>query len=134
VRARHGELFYVLRTLRQEGRIEAANLGRISLWCTSRAAAEEVLAKLTEVLKSLLCGRIGFATPKEALRFITEDKEARKLFSRHMPLRPNPTTIQIVDALMTRALGEPIETSRGRIYHIQCAHRANTPTGINPQG
>ncbi len=120
LRAAHNELFYVLRMLRQEGRVEAVNLGRISLWCTSRAAAEEVLAKLTEALKALLCRRGRFATPKEAIQLAAEDKEMRKLFSRHMPLRANPATVQIIDALMKKAFGQPIKTSRGHVYHIRC--------------
>ena len=42
----HNELFYVLRRLRQVGRVESVNLGRVALWCASRAAAEEVLTRL----------------------------------------------------------------------------------------
>jgi hypothetical protein len=121
LRATHNELFYVLRKLRQEGRVVAVNLGRAAFWCASRAAAEEVLSRLTETLKSLLCGRRRFATPKEALRLVVENEEARKLFSRHMLLRPNPATAQIIDALMARAFGDPIKTSRGHIYYIRCA-------------
>ena len=128
----HNELFYVLRRLRQEGRVEAVNLGRVALWCASRAAAEGVLSRLTEALKNLLCGRVKFATPKKALRFIAEDKEARRLFSRHVPLRLNTATAQVIDALMRRAFGRPIETSRGNVYHILCAPK--TPTGITLQG
>jgi|GEM_PF-3031093 hypothetical protein len=134
LRIGRNELFYVLRRLRQEGRVEVVSLGRVALWCTSRAAAEEVLSRLTEALKSLLCRRNRFATPKEALQSIAEDKEARKLFSRHMPMRPNPATIQIIDWLMRKAFGQPIETSRGRIYHILCAPAEKTPTEISLQG
>jgi hypothetical protein len=130
LRIGRNELFYVLDKLRQEGRVEAVNLGRVSLWCVSRAAAEEVLSRLEEALKSLLCGRAKFATPKEALQSMAEDKEARRLFSRHMPMRPNVATIQIIDALMRKAFGQQIETSRGRIYHILCVPAEKTPTGI----
>ncbi len=49
------KLFYVLDQLRQEGRVGSIILGRVALWCTSRAAAEEVLSKLSEALKRLLC-------------------------------------------------------------------------------
>ena len=126
VRATHTELFYVLDGLRQEGRVEAVNLGRVALWCASRAAAEEVLSRLTEALKSLLCGRVKFATPKKALRFVAEDKEMRKLFSRHMPMRFNTATAQIIDALMARAFGNPIKTSRGNVYHIHCNGKMRT--------
>ena len=84
--------------LRREGRVEIANLGRVSLWCASRAAAEEVTAKLAETLKALLCRRGRFATPKEALQLVAEDKETWRLFTRHMTLRPNPATIQVIDA------------------------------------
>jgi len=128
LRATRTELFYVLDKLRQEGRVEAVNLSRVALWRASRAAAEEVLSRLTEALKSLLCGRAKFATPKEALQYIAEDKEVRRLFSRHMPLRLNTATAQVIDALMRKAFGQPMETSRGRIYHIPCAPK--TPTGI----
>jgi hypothetical protein len=121
VRATRNELFYVLDRLRQEGRVEALSLGRVIFWCAGRAAAEEVLTRLTEALKSLLCGRVKFATPKDALRFVAEDKEMRRLFSRHMPMRFNTATAQVIDALMTRAFGQPIKTSRGNVYHIYCA-------------
>jgi hypothetical protein len=133
LRISHNELFYVLRRLRQEGRVEAVSLGRTFLWCVSRAAAEEVLARLEEALKRVLRGR-KFATPQKVLDLVTKDPEARRLFSRHMSLRPNPATIQIIGVLMTRAFGEPIKTSRGRLYHIQCVHTDNTPTGITSQG
>ncbi len=126
LRITHNELFYVLRRLRQEGLVEAVNLGRISLWCTSRTAAEEVLAKLTEALKRSLCGRGRFATPKEVVQLAAEDKETRKLFSRHIPLRPNPATIQIIDALMKKIFGQPIKTSRNHIYHIRCVPAETT--------
>ena len=33
LRATRSELFYVLDKLRQEGRVEAVNLGRVALWC-----------------------------------------------------------------------------------------------------
>jgi len=121
LRISYGELFYVLDKLRREGRVVPADLGRASLWCTSRAAAEEVTAKLAEALRSLLCRRGRFATPKKALQLVAEDKEARRLFARHMPLRPNPAVIQVIDALMERAFGEPVRSSRVRIYHIRCA-------------
>jgi hypothetical protein len=134
LRATRSELFYVLDKLRQEGRVEAVNLGRVAFWCASRAAAEEVLAMLSEALKSLLCGRAKFATPKEALQYIAEDKEARRLFSRHMPLRLNTATAQVIDRLMRKAFGQPIETSRGNVYHILCAPAEKTPTGITSQG
>ncbi len=116
----HNELFYALDRLRKEGRVEAVSLGRAALWCTSRAEAEAVLTKLTEALKSLLCRRGRFITPKKVLQLAAEHKEAQKLFSRHMSLRPNPATIQIIDALMARAFGKPIKTSRGHVYAIQC--------------
>jgi hypothetical protein len=128
LQATRSELFYVLDQLRQEGRVEAVNLGRIFLWCTDRAAAEAVLTKLTEALKSLLCRRSRFATPKEALLLAAEGKEMRKLFSRHMPLRPNTATMQIIDALMMRAFGKPIKTRRGRLYLIRCSSTDKTPT------
>jgi DNA-binding transcriptional regulator YhcF (GntR family) len=130
----HNELFYVLRRLRQEGFVEFVNFGRATFWCAGRAAAEEVFAKLTEALKKLLCRRGRFATPKEALQYIAEDKEARRLFSRHMPMRFNTATAQVIDALMRKAFGQPIETSRGRIYHILCAPAEKTPTEISLQG
>jgi Mn-dependent DtxR family transcriptional regulator len=114
----HNELFYVLRRLRQEGRVEAVSLGRVALWCTSRAAAEEVLARLEEALKRVLRGR-KFATLQKVFHLITKDPEARRLFTRHMSLRLNPATIQILDALMSRAFGEPMKTSRGNVYVIQ---------------
>jgi hypothetical protein len=57
------------------------------------------MAKLFDALMMLLCGH-RYATPKKALHLIHTNAETRKLFSRHMQLRPNPTTIRIVDALM----------------------------------
>ncbi len=121
MRITYNELFYALDRLRKEGRVEAVSLGRAAFWCTNRAAAEAVLAVFAEALKSLLCRHGRFITPKEVLQLVAEDKEMREFFSRHMPLRPNPATIQAIDALMARAFGEPIETSRGRVYTIQCA-------------
>jgi hypothetical protein len=118
--------------LRREGCVALANLGRVSLWCASRAAAEEVAAKLAEALKALLCRRGRFATPREALQLVAEDKEARRLFTCHMTLRPNPATIQVIDVLMRKAFGQPMRTSRGRLYHIHCAEK--TPTGMSLQG
>jgi hypothetical protein len=118
LRIGRNELFYILRKLRQEGRIEAVSLGRVALWCTSRAAAEEVLAKLEEALKRALRGR-KFATPQKVLDLITKDPEARRLFTRHIPLRPNPATMQVIDVLMMRVFGEPMKTSRGNVYVIQ---------------
>ena len=120
MRVRRNELFYALDRLRKEGRVEAVSLGRAALWCINGAAAEAVLAKLIEALKSLLCRRSRFATPKEVLQLVAEDKEMRNLFSRHMTLRLNPATIQLIDALMTRAFGKPIRRSRSHIYLIQC--------------
>jgi DNA-binding transcriptional regulator YhcF (GntR family) len=128
LRIDRNKLLYALRKLRQEGRVEAVSLGKTFLWCASRKAAEEVLAELTEALKKLLCGR--YATPQKALDLIRADPEARRLFSRHIPLRRNPATIQLIDVLM-RVFGEPIKTSRGRVYHIQRVHTDNTPTGIS---
>lgn len=93
LRIGRNELFYILRRLRQVGRVESVNLGKISLWCTSRAAAEEVWSKLEEALKSLLCGRGRFTTPKKALPLVTKAPEARRLFSRHILLKYNPATI-----------------------------------------
>jgi hypothetical protein len=119
----YDELFYVLRKLRQEGRVGVVSLGRVSLWCISRAAAEEVLSRLEEALKRALGGR-KFATPQKVLDLITKDPETQGLFSHHMPLRPNPATIQAIDALMMRAFGEPIKTSRGNVYLIQYASTA----------
>jgi hypothetical protein len=120
MRVTYNELFYALDRLRKEGRIEAVSLGRAAFWCINSAAAEAVLAKLTEALKSLLCRRSRFVTPKEALQLVAEDKEMRKLFSRHMTLRLNPATIQLIDVLMMRAFEKPIKTSRSRIYITQC--------------
>jgi ribosomal protein S25 len=54
LRIGRNELFYALRKLRQEGRVEAVSLGRIALWCVSRTAAEEILSKLADALKRLL--------------------------------------------------------------------------------
>ncbi len=120
MRVTHNELFYALDKLRKEGSVEAVSLGRVAFWCTNRAAAEAVLDMLTEALKNLLCRRGRFITPKEALQLVSEDKEMRKLFSRYMSLRPNPATIQIIDALMIRAFGKPIKTRRSHVYTIQC--------------
>jgi len=117
--------------LRREGRVAPAGLGRVSLWCASRAAAEEVLAKLAEALKTLLCRRGRFATPKGALQHVAEDKEARGLFTRHMTLRPNPATLQIIDALMERVFGEPVRSSRVCIYHIRCAAAEKNKRGYS---
>ena len=127
----HNELFYALDRLRKEGRVEAVGLGRAAFWCTNRATAEDVLSKLADALKSLLCGRIRFTTPKKALYLITKDPETQKLFSRYMQLYSNPVTVQIIDALMARAFGEPVKTGHNRLYHIQCIHRVDTPTGID---
>jgi len=120
LRADHNELFYVLRMLRNEGLVEPVKFGRVAFWCTSRTAAEEVFEKLVEALKKLLCGRAKYATPGEALQLIVKDKEARSLFSRHMTLRPNPATAQVIDALMQEAFGQPIRSSRSHIYYITC--------------
>jgi hypothetical protein len=120
IRVTYNELFYALDRLRKEGRVEAVSLGRAAFWCINSAVAEAVLAKLNEALKSLLCRRNRFATPKEVLQLVAEDEEMRKLFSRHMTLRPNPATIQLIDALMIRAFGKPIRRSRNHIYIIQC--------------
>ncbi len=120
LRIEHNELFYVLRKLRQKGLVEPISFGRVVFWCTSRAAAEEVFTKLVEVLKKLLCGRVKYATPKEALQLIAKDKEAQSLFLRHMTPRPNPATLQVVDALMRKAFGQPIRTSREHIYYVAC--------------
>jgi hypothetical protein len=120
LRIGRNKLLYALRKLRQEGRVEAVSLGRTFLWCANREAAEEVLAGLTEALKKLLCGR-RYATSQKALDLIRADPEARRLFSRHIPLRRNSATIQLVDVLLERLFGQPIKTSRGRVYLIQCA-------------
>jgi len=138
LRTTRNELFYILDGLRREGRVESVYLGRIALWCTSRTAAETATARLADALKSLLCGRVKFATPKETLRFVAEDPEMRELFSRHMQLRSNATSIQVMDVLLTRAFGRPIETSRGHVYTIYCLHRQHAYrdafTGIDSQG
>lgn len=115
----NNELFYVLDRLRKEGRIETVNLGRISLWCTSREAAEEVLARLGDALRRLLC-RFKYANPKKVFDLISKDPEAKRLFSRHMSLRRNSVAIQLIDALMERVFGEPMRTSRGNVYTIRC--------------
>jgi predicted transcriptional regulator len=120
LRIEHNELFYVLRMLKQEGLVVPVNLGRIAFWCTSRTTAEEVFTKLVEALKKLLCGRVKYATPKEVAQLIAEDKEVQKLFLQHMSLRPNPATLQVIDALMRKAFGQPIRSSRGYIYYIAC--------------
>jgi hypothetical protein len=120
LRIEHNELFYVLRRLRQEGLVEPISFCRVAFWCTSRIVAEEVFAKLVEALKKLLCGRVKYATPGEALKFIAEDKEAKNLFSRHMSLRPNPATVQVIDALMKRAFGQPMRASRNNVYYVAC--------------
>ncbi len=88
LRIGHNELFYVLRKLRQEGRVESVNFGRVALWCTSRAAAEEVLSRLAEALKSLLCGRSRFATPKKALQLVTKDPELCQPVVEAFPICP----------------------------------------------
>jgi len=121
---KHNELSYVLDKLKEEGRVESIYLGRIALWCTNRAAAEEVLVALMEALKKVLCGRVKFATPKEALQLIAKDKEAQRLFSRHTTLRSNPTTVQVIDTLMQQAFGQPIRTSREHIYYVVCRKTA----------
>ena len=121
----HNELFYVLMKLRQGGLVEPISFSRVVFWCTSRTAAEEVLAKLVEALKKLLCGRAKYATPGEALQLIAKDKEARSLFSRHMTLRPNPATAQVIDALMQEAFGQPIRSSRSHVYYITCKKTAS---------
>lgn len=120
LRIERNELFYVLRRLRQEGLVEPISFGRVVFWCTSRAAAEEVFTKLVEALKKLLCGRARYATPKEVLQLIAEDKEVQSLFLRHMTPRPNPATVQVVDALMRKAFGRPIRSSREHIYYVAC--------------
>ena len=125
LRAEHNELFYVLRMLRNEGLVEPVKFGRVALWCTSRTTAEEVFEKLVEALKKLLCGRAKYATPGEALQLIAKDKEARSLFSRHMTLRPNPATAQVIDALMQEAFGQPIRSSRSHVYYITCKKTAS---------
>jgi len=122
LRIDRNELFYVLRRLRQESRVEAVSLGRTFLWCTNRATAEEVFARLEEALKRALRGH-KFATPQKVLNLITKDPEVRRLFSLHILLHPNPATIQIIDALMMRAFGEPMKTSRGHVYLIQYLQR-----------
>jgi hypothetical protein len=129
LRIGRNELFYVLRKLRKEGRVETVSLGRTFLWCVSRAAAEEVLAELTETLKRVLRGR-KLATPQKALDLIRADPEARRLFSRHIPLRRNPATIQLVDALLERLFGQPIKTRHGKLYLIRCLSTDKTPTEV----
>jgi predicted transcriptional regulator len=119
LRIGRNELFYVLRRLRQESRVEAVSLGRVALWCTSRAAAEEVLTKLGETLRKLLC-EFKYATAKKAFHLITKDPEIRKLFTRHMLLKRNSMSIQLIDDLMEKVFGEPTKTSRGNVYLIQC--------------
>jgi len=113
------ELKHVLYRLRQEGRVVSVAMGRAALWCTDDEAAEEVLARLGDALRRLLC-RFKYATAKRALRLITKDPEAKRLFSRHMSLRRSSVTIQLIDALMERAFGEPMKTSRGNVYTVQC--------------
>jgi predicted transcriptional regulator len=123
LRIEHNKLFYVLRRLKQEGLVEPISFGRVVFWCTNRATAEEVFTKLVEALKKLLCRRVKYATPKEVMQLIAKDKEAQSLFLRHMTLRPNPATAQVIDALMRKAFGQPIRWSRNHVYYITCDSR-----------
>jgi hypothetical protein len=90
------------------------------------------MAKLFDALMMLLCGH-RYATPKKALHLIHTNAETRKLFSRHMQLRPNPTTIRIVDALMDLRTADK-DKQRPVLPHPMRPHRQhayrNFLTGI----
>jgi len=121
----HVQAFYVLRLLQAEGAVVEVVLGNTALWCRDRKTATELMTRLRETVHRLaLENKMRYAAPRRILQAALGDRDAYKLLSRFVSLRPNmrsfpPATLALVSDILKSLYGEPLlRTPRKAVYVV----------------
>jgi hypothetical protein len=118
-----------LRHLTERGRAVRVQVGRLVFWCYSKRSAVKHLRRLKQALHGALCtdgAKRKYVSPGEALEAIMRDAEARRLFTRYIPLAPSGNTLNAVKSLLELAYGKPVHVLHGGrhpLFFVDCGRK-----------
>jgi hypothetical protein len=121
----------------EEGAVEVV-MGRISIWCIDKKSAVQLIRRLKAELVRLVGSR-RYITVKKALELISQDRRARSIFGRIIPLgRPTTAAFGAVSVLLRATYGEPIRRSTyytiNQNMDINIEIRSNKDAGTTEKG
>jgi ribosomal protein S25 len=122
----HSQMRHVMYQLLAEGRVVEVVVGKVALWCRDRAAAEDVVKRLKDIVHRLVTANgLRYISPSRVLRLAQPDREAYPLFSRFVPLSRfpddhlHPVALAFADSILASLYGEPVVNMPNRhVYFV----------------
>jgi hypothetical protein len=134
----HTQAYYTLMHLVRSGRAVQVKLNRyFTIWCFSGHSAVKHMNKLRGALHSLICtAKMKYVSPVDALDLIVNDRQARKLFSRYIELKPDSRSLHFLNGLLILSYGRPVRVMSNRkpVYFVDCRRPLPPPTFGGVQG
>jgi hypothetical protein len=122
----HGVAKMYIYMLEKEGRIKRVIFGRVALVCTDMDQYRQLLsAMIKEVERLVTTNNLRYITPLKLYKLIASDPQARKFFSKIIPIPPiSPTlfTLRFLNHLLRLIYGEPYVKTDKFVY---LAHKAS---------
>jgi antitoxin component of RelBE/YafQ-DinJ toxin-antitoxin module len=117
-----------LRYLASNGRAVRIKIGRVALWCYSMRSAVRHVGRLRRTLHALICAAgAKYVSPRDVFEIVMKNKEARRLFSRYINLRPGDTAaLHFLSGLLASMYGETafrVKKGRTPLYFAVCRRR-----------
>jgi biotin operon repressor len=117
------QVHYITYILLSQGRIVEKVVGATALWCRDSAAAQAHVELLRNAIRRLVKDGVKYVTPTRVLEWISQDREARRLFSKYISLerysRGFPAaSIAFVSDILTSLYGEPVSYSKRDVYFV----------------
>ena len=121
----YSQAHHLMRVAVATGRGVRLVLGNTAILCRDRAAAEELVRRLREVIHRLATeSGMRYVTSTKILRMVLRDRDAYELMSRLIPLKRNmrrfpPAVCMFIGDILRTLYGEPVlRTSRRTVYLI----------------
>lgn len=116
----HGITKIYLYMLEKEGRIKRVIFGRVALVCTNMDHYHQLLNDMIkEVERLVTTNNLKYITPLKLYKLIASDPQARKFFSKIIPIPPtSPTlsTLRFLNHLLRLMYGEPYVKTDKFVY------------------
>jgi len=106
-------------------------ISHATIWCIDEEAASKAIFEIKHTLWRLICkSRRRFMTASEALKLITADTEARKIFAKYIDINsPHGHTLYFIASALDDLLGKPIDKRRRRtLFYVPAKLCQKEPT------
>jgi DNA-binding Lrp family transcriptional regulator len=126
----HTKAYYMLHVLLLMRLGVKLKIGKTAILCRDRAAAEETVTRIREVIHRLAVENgMKYATAVKVLQAALRDGDAYKLLSRFIPLRHNmrrfpPLVLTFVKDVLESLYGEPLKAGNKHVYIVAPRPRA----------